>query len=105
MNGFPTFYYENRFKDTPPVASSTAASPRPRKKAVLWAEQECARYRIPAIDLSITLPDGITEEQADHIRREIHREFARYHRELLSAKHEYIIEHVRQHLTEFLRFS
>lgn len=25
MNGFPTFYYENRFKDTPPVASSTAA--------------------------------------------------------------------------------
>lgn len=74
-----------------------------REKAVLWAEQECARYRIPAIDLSINLPDGITDEQADHIRREIHREFARYHSELFSAKLEYIIERVRQNLTEFLR--
>ncbi len=76
-----------------------------REKAVSWAEREAAQYRIPPIDLSITLPEGLTDEQADHIRREIHREFARYHSALFSAKHEYIIERIKQNLTEFLRTS
>ena len=76
-----------------------------REKEVAWAEQEYARYCIPAFELSITWPEGITDEQVDHIRREIHRELMRYHSALISAKHDYVIEHVKQNLTEFLRTS
>lgn len=80
--------------------------PKPvREGIVAWARQADSEYRIPDMNLTINWPEDITDEQADLIRREIHREFARYHSALFSAKHEYIIERIRLDLTEFLRSS
>ncbi len=69
-----------------------------RKELAAWGEEAMRAYRIPNIEINISMPEGMTPEQVEHIRLEIFREFARYGWQLRLAKHNWIIHQVKKRL-------
>lgn len=80
------------------ILRSLGINEQTRKEAREWVEAADRAYRIPDFELSISLPDGLTDYQATSLRNEIHREFASYGDQLRVAKHTYIVTEVKRRI-------